>query len=32
VPGLLLALAGEFSWLSIVLPKAGFLIPQVSSS
>ncbi len=28
VLGLLLALAGELSWLSIVLPKAGFLIPQ----
>jgi hypothetical protein len=27
VLGLLLALAGEFSSLSIVLPRAGFLIP-----
>jgi hypothetical protein len=25
--GLLLALAGELSWLSIVIPQAGFLIP-----
>jgi hypothetical protein len=25
--GLLLALAGELSWLSLVIPQAGFLIP-----
>jgi hypothetical protein len=30
VLGLLLALAGDLSWLIIVLPKAGFLIPLAS--